>query len=101
MTDPVDVSVELNLAKTRFEAWVGDELAGFMDYHPLPDGVLEVVCTEVDERFLGRGVATKLVGEALMRIMTDGDRIVASCPFVAHYITEHPEFAPLRRRVAE
>lgn len=93
----MDVTVELNQAKTRYEARVGGELAGFMDYHRLSDGALEVVCTEVDERFLGRGVATSLVEQALERIRADGDRIVASCPFVAHFLSEHPEYASLRR----
>ncbi|MEL4358335.1 MULTISPECIES: GNAT family N-acetyltransferase [unclassified Luteococcus] len=95
----MDLTVELNLAKTRYEAWVADTLAGFMDYRPLPDGSLDIICTEVDERFTGRGVATELVRQSLDRIRADGDRIVSSCPFVAHFLTKNPEYADLRRHL--
>lgn len=51
--------------------------------------------TEVDERFAGRGLASKLIGAALADSRAQGKRIVPICPFVASYVQKHHEFDDL------
>ncbi len=60
MPEP-DSSVRVvdNPAKDRYEAYVGDELAGFVTYRTRP-GAVVLVHTEVDDAFEGRGVGGHL-----------------------------------------
>lgn len=48
--------------------------------------------TEVDEKFAGRGLASKLIAAALADTRAAGKRIVAICPFVAAYVDKHEDY---------
>jgi predicted GNAT family acetyltransferase len=76
----------------RYEAYVGDVLAGFSQY-TLEDGNGTVVFThtEVDPRFEGEGIGSTLVRDALDDIRRRGLAVVPQCPFVAAYIEKHPD----------
>jgi predicted GNAT family acetyltransferase len=54
--------------------------------------------TEVGEKFGGRGLATRLVREALDDLRSRGDKIVALCPLVVAFVRKHPEYADLLAR---
>jgi predicted GNAT family acetyltransferase len=79
----------------RYEALVDGEVAGFIGYRPVPGGVRDLVHTEVDPAFEGKGVASKLVVGALEAERARGGKIVPSCPFVSAYLRRHPEYADL------
>ena len=79
---------------SRYEIRVDGELAGFVRYVRHPDH-LDLVHTEIDPRFEGRGLAGRLVKGALEEVRADGGRIKPSCPFVASYLDKHPEYADL------
>jgi uncharacterized protein len=49
--------------------------------------------TEVDDAFAGQGLGAQLVGQALADVQQTGKRIVPVCPYVARFLTRHPEFA--------
>ncbi len=51
--------------------------------------------TEVEPDHEGQGLAGRLVGWALADVRTRGKRIVARCPYVAHYLESHHEFDDL------
>ncbi|NNH74229.1 N-acetyltransferase [Nocardia uniformis] len=51
--------------------------------------------TEVDERFAGQGLASKLISAALADTRAAGKRIVPVCPFVAKFVGKHHEFDDL------
>jgi predicted GNAT family acetyltransferase len=79
---------------SRYEIRVGDEVAGFLQYLRRPDH-LNLVHTEIDPRFAGRGLAGRLVAGVLADVRAGGGRIVASCPFVVAYLEKHPDQADL------
>jgi predicted GNAT family acetyltransferase len=80
--------------RSRYELRDGDEVAGFVKYDRHPDH-LDLVHTEILPAFEGRGLGGRLVAGILADVRAKGGRIVASCPFVARYLTKHPEHADL------
>ncbi|GAA2729490.1 GNAT family N-acetyltransferase [Actinocorallia aurantiaca] len=78
----------------RFELFLEDELAGFIDYKPTNAG-LSFLHTEIDPRFGGRGLGSVLVGGALDAVRSEGLSVLPFCPFVRRYIQDHPEYLEL------
>jgi predicted GNAT family acetyltransferase len=54
--------------------------------------------TQVPEVLEGRGVGKRLVKAALDDVRRRGLKVVATCPFVRHYIETHPEEQDLLAR---
>jgi hypothetical protein len=75
----------------RYEIEVDGELAGFLLYRREP-GVLELVHTDVDPKWEGKGVGAALVQGALNDLRARGLKVRPYCPFVAAYIRRHPEY---------
>ncbi|MEO3751910.1 GNAT family N-acetyltransferase [Streptomyces sp. B6B3] len=84
--------VERNAARHRYEILLDGTTAGFAAYRDR-DGQRVFHHTEIDDAFAGRGLASRLVHEALSDTRTAGRRIVPVCPFVAKYLTKHGEFS--------
>jgi uncharacterized protein len=83
-----------NPAERRYEALVGDVVAGDIIYRA-GDGVLTMVHTEVEPAWEGHGVGSRLVRGALDDVRARGLRIRPLCPFVAGFIRHHPEYDDL------
>ena len=79
---------------SRFELRAGDELVGFLTYR-LHDGAITMVHTEVDPAHSGQGHAATLARGALDHARERGLEVRPMCPYVASYITKHPEYADL------
>lgn len=90
----MDVRVVNNAEASRYEAYVGPELAGFSEYRIRPD-VIVFTHTEVDDAFEGKGVGSALAKGALEDVRAHGGQIVPLCPFIAAYIRRHPDFHDL------
>ena len=71
-----DVHVTHNEAQNRYEARVGDELAGFAEYQ-LTDELVVFTHTEVEPAFEGKGVGGALAGSPLTTCAPRG--AVRSC----------------------
>jgi uncharacterized protein len=78
----------------RYEIDVDSEVAGFLMYRIEP-GVLELVHTDVDPKWEGKGVGAALVQGALDDVRARGLKVRPYCPFVAAYIRRHPEYQDL------
>jgi predicted GNAT family acetyltransferase len=78
----------------RYEICVDGEVAGFVTYRRQP-GQIEFVHTEIDDRFEGHGLGSKLVAFALDDAREHGLAVLPSCPFVKGYIQRHREYAGL------
>ncbi|WP_436497298.1 GNAT family N-acetyltransferase [Actinokineospora sp. HUAS TT18] len=78
----------------RYEVTVDGEVAGFTQYTDR-DHQRIFFHTEIDERFSGRGLASKLISAALASTREAGQRIVPICPFVAAYLKRHDDFADI------
>jgi hypothetical protein len=79
----------------RYEAWLGDRLAGFIRY-TIDEAVVTLVHTDVDPVFEGHGIGEALVEGALGDLRERGLRVEPVCPFVDAYVRRHPEWEDLR-----
>jgi uncharacterized protein len=86
-----DVQTTRNESEQRYEARVGDELAGFAAYQSGEDGVVVFTHTEVDDSYEGQGVGSSLVRDALDDVRSKGGKVVAQCEFVKEWIERHPD----------
>ncbi|MFF1571440.1 GNAT family N-acetyltransferase [Leifsonia sp. NPDC058292] len=76
------------------------ERIGIAEYE-LGDGVIDFVHTEIDKGQREKGLASTLVQQALDDVRDDTDlRVAASCPYVRHWLGEHPEYQDLQQREA-
>lgn len=80
--------------RSRYEAVEDGQLAGFATYSDV-DGVRVFTHTEVFPDFEGHGIGTALVRDALDACLAEGRSIVALCPFVDEFVTNHSEYAEL------
>ncbi|MET1111313.1 MAG: GNAT family N-acetyltransferase [Allosphingosinicella sp.] len=85
--------VRNNEAAHRYELEVEGQLA--LAAYRLRDGRITFTHTEVPTALEGRGVGSKLVKAALDDARAQGLKVVPACPFVKHYIDEHPEVQDL------
>jgi hypothetical protein len=73
---------------------VDGHVVGFTEYEA-HDGVLVFTHTVITELRRGRGLGTILARGALDNVRRRGLTIVPRCPFVAHVVAEHPDYADL------
>ncbi len=87
MTEPV---VTDNPERERYEIHVDGSLAGFSEYRGHTD-TRTFTHTEVDERYEGQGIGSRLVHDALEDARAKGVQVIPLCPFVKAYMGRHPE----------
>lgn len=86
-----------NAEEKRYELEVGGEQA-VVEY--IRDGdVLFLTHTYVPEHLEGRGVGSELVRSVLEDVREQGLRIVPLCPFIAVWISRHPDWEPVVKNV--
>jgi uncharacterized protein len=90
----MDPRVVDNSEASRYELWLGERRAGFIEYRSKP-GTILLVHTEVEPDFEGQGLGARLVAGALDDIRARGLKLVPLCPFVRSYLRHHPDQADL------
>ena len=86
-----DVTVTNNPDQHRYEAHVGDTLAGFADYQ-LATELVVFTHTEVDESFEGQGIGSALARAALDDVRDRNLKALVICPFITGWVQNHPEY---------
>ncbi len=87
--------IELAPEQNRYEAHLGDRLAGFAEYI-LSKGLITFTHTEVDPAFEGRGIGSTLARAALDDVRAKGDRkVMPMCPFIKEWIGRHEDYRDL------
>lgn len=83
-----------NAEEKRYEIRADGALAGFLQYRLHP-GLIELVHTEIDEEFEGRGLGSQLIVFALDDVRKRELNVLPFCPFVNGYIRRHPRYMEL------
>jgi predicted GNAT family acetyltransferase len=74
------------------------ERIGVTEYD-LSDDTITFTHTEVDPEKREKGFAETLVREALDDVRANSTlRVAATCPYVRHFLKEHPEYQDLQTR---
>jgi predicted GNAT family acetyltransferase len=101
MTDPQDgpgtgeeLVIEDNPAERRYEARLGDQLAGWVEYGRVGSRFV-ALHTEVPPELGGRGIASALVRRVLADARAAGLTVTPRCPFFRAHFERHPEDADL------
>lgn len=94
MTERPEVTVTNDSGRQRFEAMVGEHVAGWISYSDV-DGVVDMQHTVVGDEYEGQGVGSALVRSALDEVRASGGKVRPSCPFVKSYIEDHDDYADL------
>jgi len=90
-----DVDIRNNPEQNRYEAWLGDELAGYAEYE-LRDESIVFVHTVVEDQYEGEGVGSTLARGALDDVRRDGElEVVVQCPFIKEWISRHSDYEHL------
>ena len=91
----MSLTVVDNPDRGRYELRDDGHLVGFTEYRARDDGVLVFPHTVITEPKRGAGYGSTLVGRALDDVRARGATIVPTCPFVAEFVRDHPEYADL------
>lgn len=59
---------------------------------PTRDGISNIDHTFVDPSLRGQGIAGELVKLAAEKILADGNKIAATCPYAVTWFERHPEY---------
>ncbi|WP_055589035.1 GNAT family N-acetyltransferase [Peterkaempfera griseoplana] len=95
MTKPTaDPVVEHADGRNRYEILVDGVLAGFTEYRDREQQRV-FFHTEIDDAHAGQGLASVLVRQALTDVRDAGKRVVPVCPYVAKYLSGHPDFTDI------
>ncbi|MET9336809.1 GNAT family N-acetyltransferase [Nonomuraea sp. NPDC003804] len=89
-----EIAIVDNPDESRFEIHVGGRLAGFAEYKLLPTAIV-FTHTEVAPEFEGQGLAGRLVRRALDVSRDTGLKVRPLCPYVAKWISRHPDYQDL------
>ena len=79
-----------NPDKHRYEVYSDEQLAGFSDYK-LGRDEIAFTHTEIGDDFSGRGLARKLVADALADSPRRGLAVLPFCPYVRRVIADNPD----------
>lgn len=90
-----EVTVSKNEADSRFEAFGGGQLLGYIDYG-IKDGVMDLPHTKVFPEFEAQGIGSKLVQQSLDMIREEGGiKVKPTCPFIDIWIRRHKDYQDL------
>lgn len=73
-----------------------EEGEAYMDYRRPGEDVVAYVHTWTDPELRGRGLAAVVVEAALQWAREENLKVQPSCPYVASFIDDHPEYRELR-----
>lgn len=91
---PDTLRVADNPGESRYEAYEGAELAGFVTY-TLETDVISFLHTEVERSHRGEGIAGEMARVALDDARARGLSVYPFCPYVSGWIQQHPDYVDL------
>lgn len=92
-----DVQVTKDEVRSRYEAHIDGELAGWSEYD-VRGGAVVFPHTVTLPAFGGQGVASEVARVSLDDAREQGLRVVPVCSFYVDYLRRHPEYQDLLGR---
>jgi hypothetical protein len=89
-----DIELRDNPAESRYEILVDGSVVGVCEYNRR-DGRIDLLHTEIDDRFEGHGLASKLIRYALDDARSSGTPVMPYCKFVRAFIGKHEDYLEL------
>jgi predicted GNAT family acetyltransferase len=89
----MDGNVIENREAHRFEMAIGDAVAAAC--YRLEDGEVVLTHTEVPQQLSGQGIGSKLAAGVFRLLRDSGRKAVVRCPFIASWVSRHPEVEDL------
>jgi len=89
------LEIRRNDEQSRFEAPVPEDGQATLAYRKVRDGVLDYVSTKVPPEARGKGIAGKLVREALDWARDENYKVIPTCSYVDAWIRRHPDYQDL------
>ena len=86
----MSISIVKNEKLNRFEIYFDGELAGFAEFE-VSNQKISYTHTEIDPRFGGQGLGSKLIKEALDEALEQNLEVAPYCSFVSAYIKKNSE----------
>jgi hypothetical protein len=86
----MSISIFKNDELKRFEIYSDAELAGFADFK-IENQMISYTHTEIDPRFVGQGLGSQLIKEALDEALEQNLEVAPYCSFVSAYIKKNSE----------
>lgn len=84
--------------QSRYALLQDGEVVGVAEYDLRHDAIV-FTHTEVDPEKREKGMASTLVQTALDDVRDHSElRVVASCPYVRRWLSEHPDYVALQKR---
>ena len=91
-------TVANNPDKSRYEILIDGDLVGVAVYE-LGENSINFVHTQVETDIREKGLGGNLVQHALDDVREGSSaRVIATCPFVTRWISEHPDYQDLLTR---
>jgi predicted GNAT family acetyltransferase len=84
--------------RNRFEARDDETIAGYAEYIRTNAGLIVFTHTEVNREYEGQGVGSALAEAGLDYARAEGLSVLPICPFIASWISRHPDSADLLYR---
>ncbi len=88
------ITIEDRPKERRYEARLGEELAGWVEYGRVASRLV-ALHTEVLPEFGGRGIGSALVRRVLDDARAAGQLVTPRCPFFRAHFKRHPEDADI------
>jgi predicted GNAT family acetyltransferase len=92
--DAEGLTITDHLEVRRYEANLGGELAGFLEYR-LAGTRRILIHTEVLPAFGGRGIGAALARHVLDEALAAHARVTVKCPFIRSWLERHEEYADI------
>jgi len=74
--------------REQFEARIGSKVVGFSQYR-IRDGSIELLHTEIDPDYEGKGIGSQLAKGVLTDVIGRGLAVTVRCPFITAYLRRH------------
>ncbi|WP_173922752.1 GNAT family N-acetyltransferase [Agromyces sp. Marseille-P2726] len=86
-----EITIERNDEARRYELRLDGDLAGYAQFRTNPQRIT-FTHTVVLPEYGGKGLGSRLAKHVLDDAVERGDTIVPVCPFIGHFLKEHPEY---------